>query len=102
MQGGPALTGQVVYGLDEVSGIARLPRVSMSCTDMDAHFKTSQIYTSARTIGTNKLDGLVGVFNDHCDDEKTLVENYCRGGKVIQQSVTCLYDCRDGACELYP
>lgn len=29
-------------------------------------------------------------------------KNYCRGGKVIQQSVTCLYDCRDGACELYP
>lgn len=99
--GNPTLTGQVVYGLDEGSGIARLPRISMSCTDMDVHMKASQIYTPSRAIGTNKVDGVMGAFNDYCTGENALVENYCTRGKVTQRLVTCEYGCRDGACELY-
>ncbi len=40
-----------------------------------------------------------GSFTDVCKDSRTLLENFCRDGKRITETVPCLRGCSAGACK---
>ena len=63
--------------------------VSSACSDSDG----GRVYDVKGTT-TSKI----GSFTDLCKDSRTLLENYCRDGKRVTETIPCRYGCSEGAC----
>jgi len=63
---------------------------SSDCSDSDG----GKFYNAAGTT-TSKI----GSFTDICKNSRTLLENYCRDGKRVTETIPCWQGCSEGACK---